>query len=173
MFAHIDKRQIMPSFSGIGTLRGDIVLGGGVLPTLSVGGMFNGGENGIGAGASATVNLGGAVLPKVTAGGGAYGKISQNVLGGGVSGTFVEGGWLGGIVPPANGGASLGGQFGVKYSSGLHVLAGNNGAGWGTVTYGGFLIPASTVAVNVGGNRGVLIDNTMFVPPTPTPAPAP
>ncbi|KAJ1882344.1 hypothetical protein LPJ57_001000 [Coemansia sp. RSA 486] len=93
------------------------------------------------------------------AGGGAIGGINNMVLAGGASATASEGGWLSGLVPAANAGGSVGGEAGLLFSNGIHGILGANGAGWATANYGGFFIPSSSVAANVGGNFGFILDN--------------
>ncbi|KAJ2623304.1 hypothetical protein GGI26_002532 [Coemansia sp. RSA 1358] len=153
-----------PSISGQGVIQGDVVLGGGILPTLTLGGILNGGNNGFGAGASATVGIGGRVLPTIAVGGGAAAAVNGLLLNGQVSGTASEGGWLSGLVPPANAGGILGAEGGLLFSSGIHGVLGVNGGGWATAGYGGFFIPSSTIAINFGGNIGGILDNTVATP---------
>ncbi|KAJ2640642.1 hypothetical protein IW137_003378, partial [Coemansia sp. RSA 1287] len=76
----------MPSASGHGVIQGDIVIGGGIFPTMSLGGVINGNNNGLGAGASTTV------------GGGASDGINNLAINGAVSGTALEGGWMDGRI---------------------------------------------------------------------------
>ncbi|KAI9479722.1 hypothetical protein BX667DRAFT_529874 [Coemansia mojavensis] len=160
---------ILPSISGNGVIQGDVVLGGGILPTLTLGGIIDGNNNGFGAGASATVGLGGRVLPTVAVGGGASAGINNMIINGAVSGTVSEGGWLSGIIPPANAGASLGAEGGVLVSNGIHGILGANGGAWATLGYGGIFIPSSTIAANIGGNVGVLLDNARATPTSSSP----
>ncbi|KAJ2213724.1 hypothetical protein EV179_003624 [Coemansia sp. RSA 487] len=150
-----------------GVIQGDVTLGGGFLPTLTLGGILDGNNNGFGAGASATVGLGGRVLPTIAVGGGAAAAINGLVVNGAVSGTASEGGWLNGLVQPANAGGQLAAEAGLLFSNGMHGILGANGGGWATLGYGGMLIPASTLAINFGGNIGGVLDNTQV---TPTPS---
>ncbi|KAJ1857983.1 hypothetical protein GGH12_000626 [Coemansia sp. RSA 1822] len=115
--------------------------------------------------------MGGRVLPTVAVGGGASAGINNLVVNGAVSGTASEGGWLSGLIPAANAGASLGAEGGVLLSNGVHGLVGANGGAWGTVGYGGIFRPSSTLAANIGGNVGFLLDNNAKPTPTPTPTP--
>ncbi|KAJ1937652.1 hypothetical protein GGF37_005115, partial [Kickxella alabastrina] len=82
------------------------------MPTLSVGGLVNGGDTGYKLGASATLGGGGRVLPSVAFGGGFAGAINQLVANIAGSVMVYEGGWLNGLVPTASVGVSAGGQAG-------------------------------------------------------------
>ncbi|KAJ1763149.1 hypothetical protein IWW43_005537 [Coemansia sp. RSA 1935] len=161
----------MPSASGHGGIQGNILIGGGIFPTMSLGGVINGNNNGLGAGASTTIGVGGHILPTVAVGGGAPDGINNLAINGAVSGTALEGGWLGGLVPVANTGFSVGGEGGVQLSNGLRGFAGANGGAWDTLGYGGIFRPSSTLAGIVGGNINLLFGNN--VKQTPAPAPAP
>ncbi|KAJ1843497.1 hypothetical protein LPJ73_005476, partial [Coemansia sp. RSA 2703] len=148
---------------------GSAVVGGGVLPKLSIGGMVNGGRNGYGVGASATVGAGGMVLPSVAAGGGIAAAVNQLVANIGGSAMAFEGGWLHGIVPTVSAQASAGGQAGVLFKSGIHGVFGVNGNGWGSLGYGGNIIPSSSLVGNIGGDFGFGINNIAHMPKTATP----
>ncbi|KAJ2850293.1 hypothetical protein IWW36_001979, partial [Coemansia brasiliensis] len=80
----------------------------------------------------------------------------------------LRGGWLSGIIPPANAGTNLGSQGGAMPSNGIHGILGANGGAWATFGYGGIFIPSSTIATNIGGNVGLLFDNAKATP-TSTP----
>ncbi|KAJ2418489.1 hypothetical protein GGF47_004988 [Coemansia sp. RSA 2524] len=151
----------MPSASGHGVIQGNIVIGGGIFPTMPLGGVINGNNNGLGAGASTTV------------GGGAPDGINNLAINGAVSGTALEGGWMGGLVPAANTGFSVGGEGGVQLSNGLHGFAGANGGAWGTLGYGGIFRLSSTLAGIVGGNINLLFGNNVKQTPTPAPTTTP
>ncbi|KAJ2758755.1 hypothetical protein IWQ57_006738, partial [Coemansia nantahalensis] len=123
---------IFPTLSGNGGIMGDIVIGGGILPTLTIGGHLNAGSSGLGIGASATVGVGGQILPTMMAGGGAAGGIGGGIIDAGLSATVAEGGMFG-LIPPANAGIRAGGDVGLMLSSGLHGLVGANGGAWATL----------------------------------------
>ncbi|KAJ2869270.1 hypothetical protein FB639_004776 [Coemansia asiatica] len=164
--------HVFPTLSGNALAGGNAVIGGGIIPKLSLGGMVNGGNNGYGIGVSATVGAGGIVLPEVAAGGGIAGAINQlmaNVAG---SAMASEGGWLHGFVPTASAHISAGGQAGLLVKNGLHAIFGLNGNGQGSLGYGGNFIPSSSLVGNIGGNIGFGINNAQHMPtesPTPTP----
>ncbi|KAJ2004934.1 hypothetical protein GGI04_002429, partial [Coemansia thaxteri] len=159
---------LLPSISGQGVIQGNVVLGGGILPTLTLGGAINGGNNGFGVGASATVGLFGKVLPTVSVGGGAAAGVGNNLAVAALSATVSEGGGLNGLVAPANAGVSVNGEVGLQFSNGVHGLVGGNGGVWGTAGYGGFFIPSSTAMANFGGNFELLFNNQGAAAPTPS-----
>ncbi|KAJ2854715.1 hypothetical protein GGI22_004399 [Coemansia erecta] len=163
------KRQapsggLLPGLSGQGVMQGDVTLGGGILPTITLGGIINGNNNGFGAGASATVGLGGGPLPTVMAGGGAAAAMNGLVFNGALSATASQGGGFNSLLQPANVGGSVGAEAGLLVANGLHALAGVNGAGWATLGYGGIFIPPSSLAIDLGGNFGGIIDNIKATP---------
>ncbi|KAJ2770850.1 hypothetical protein IWQ56_002013 [Coemansia nantahalensis] len=149
---------IFPTLSGNGGIMGDIVIGGGILPTLTIGGHLNAGSSGLGIGASATVGVGGQILPTMMAGGGAAGGIGGGIIDAGLSATVAEGGMFG-LIPPANAGIRAGGDVGLMLSSGLHGLVGANGGAWATLGGGGLLMPSSTIAGNIAAHFGALLNN--------------
>ncbi|KAI8323608.1 hypothetical protein GQ54DRAFT_303251 [Martensiomyces pterosporus] len=159
---------MLPRVSGNGIVQGSIVLGGGILPTLMLGGLIYGYTKGVGLGGSATVGIGGNVLPTAAFGGGVAGAVSQLIVNGAASATALEDGWLNGFVPAMNNGASVGGEIGVLLSKGIHAVLGWNGGGWDTIRYGGHFIPTSTLAINIGGDFGFEASNaktTSTAPP--------
>ncbi|KAJ2782023.1 hypothetical protein H4R18_002528 [Coemansia javaensis] len=151
--------NIFPTISGAGGINGDIVIGGGLLPTLTLGGRLNGGNNGVGGGASATVGVGGGMLPTMLAGGGVQGALDGLVVQGAASATASEGGMLFGLIPPANGGVNGVGEAGLLISTGIHGILGGSGAAWATLGGGGLIMPSSTIGANIAGHFGVIFDN--------------
>ncbi|KAI8323609.1 hypothetical protein GQ54DRAFT_303252 [Martensiomyces pterosporus] len=170
----VERQGVLPTLSGNGVALGSIVIGGGLLPALTLGGIIGGGNNGFALGGSATVAGGGIILPSVSIGGGASAVINPFLISGTVinpmlingaaSGTIFEGGALSGLVPTVAAGASISGLGGLMVSPTINgLLAGDAGASV-SVGYAGLILPSSSFVANVGGNFDFALSNT----PQPT-----
>ncbi|KAJ2710970.1 hypothetical protein H4R19_003480 [Coemansia spiralis] len=164
---------IFPTISGNGGIQGDLVIGGGIFPTLTIGGHLLGNNNGVGVGASATVGVGGQILPTILAGGGAAVGLDGMIIDGGASATAAEGGMLLGFIPPANAGVSAGGDLGLLISNGLHGLVGANGGAWATLGGGGLVMPSSTIAANIAAHFGAIFNNARSTSSSSSASPTP
>ncbi|KAJ2479246.1 hypothetical protein IWW56_003223 [Coemansia sp. RSA 2131] len=165
---------------GSGMANANLVLGGGILPTLTLAAALAGGSNQVGLGASQTVGVGGGVLPTVLAGGGFGLGIDSNNIIAQNSGTFSEGGYLNGFVPTFQAGMVLNNQLGYRSSNGANLAVGVNGGGMGNLEYGGNFITKSTLNISLGGGFAANIQNGPVQPeetesaaPTPSASPAP
>ncbi|KAJ1648213.1 hypothetical protein LPJ64_000474 [Coemansia asiatica] len=148
--------------------QAQLIIGGGILPTATIGAALGGQGNQIAFGVSNTVGVGGGPFPTALVGFGAGAGLDPNNIIIQASATASEGGWLNGAIPTLQAGAVVNGNFGYKSSSGNTIVAGANGGGWGTLGYGGIFIPSSTLAISAGANFGVNIHNGA-VTPTSTP----
>ncbi|KAJ2376922.1 hypothetical protein IW150_001686 [Coemansia sp. RSA 2607] len=150
--------------TGNGQGHGQLILGGGIFPTLTFGGGLGGQDNQLAFGASNTLGIGGGPLPTALAGFGAGAGIDPNDILLQASATASEGGWLNGLVPTLQGGVNLNGNVGYKSSSGRTAVAGANGGAFGTLGYGGIFLPSSTLGVSAGANFGINIHNGAVTP---------
>ncbi|KAJ2302629.1 hypothetical protein IWW55_003327, partial [Coemansia sp. RSA 2706] len=141
-----------PSGSGIGS--GNLVIGGGILPTMTIGGMLAGGDNQIGVAGSQTFGIGGGPLPTALAGGGFGLGIDPNNIIAQNSGVVSEGGYLNGLIPTFQATALLNNQLGFQSSNGVNLALAGNGGGHATLGYGGNFIPSSTLAFSLGAGFG-------------------
>ncbi|KAJ2707820.1 hypothetical protein FB645_000382 [Coemansia sp. IMI 203386] len=148
--------------------QGQLIIGGGILPTATIGAALGGQGNQVAFGVSNTVGIGGGPFPTVLAGFGAGAGLDPNDILVQASATASEGGWLNGAIPTLQVGAVLNGNLGYKSSSGNTVVAGANGGGWGTLGYGGIFLPSSNLVLSGGANLGINIHNGA-VTPTSTP----
>ncbi|KAJ2804220.1 hypothetical protein H4R20_002592 [Coemansia guatemalensis] len=148
---------LTPSGSGIG--NANLVLGGGILPTITFAGALAGGDNQVGIGGSNTIGIGGGALPTALAGGGFGLGIDSNNIIMQNSGTVSEGGYLNGFIPTFQGGVVLNNQLGYQSSNGVNIALGGNGGGLGTLGYGGNFIPSSTLAFSLGAGFGANVHN--------------
>lgn len=138
--------------SGSGDANINFTAGGGILPTLTFGGMMAGDNNEIGLGLSNTVGIGGRVLPTVQIGGGGAFGVNPSVVLGQFSGGVSEGGWLAGLVPTFSIMGSLNNEGYIKTTGGLTVGGGMNGGMVDSLGYGGNFIDPSSLMVSAGGN---------------------
>ncbi|KAJ2630467.1 hypothetical protein H4R22_002646, partial [Coemansia sp. RSA 1290] len=122
--------------SGSGLANANLILGGGILPTFTLGGALAGGDNQIGFGGSQTLGIGGGPLPTLMAGGGFGMGIDTNNIIMQNSGTLSEGGYLNGFIPTFQAGGALNNQLGFRTSSGIDLGAGVNGGAGATLGYG-------------------------------------
>ncbi|KAJ2723972.1 hypothetical protein GGI07_002259 [Coemansia sp. Benny D115] len=163
--------QGFPFFSptrGTGEANIELIVGGGILPTVTFAGGLSGHDNQIVGGISDTIGIGGAWLPTASAGFGGvvFADPYDVIVQGSVSAS--EGGWLNGAIPTLQGGNVINGNVGFKYSSGHTGIAGINGGISRTLGYGGIFLPSSNLVVSGGGNLAFGIHNGK-VTPTSTP----
>ncbi|KAJ2147451.1 hypothetical protein IW136_000107 [Coemansia sp. RSA 678] len=144
---------------GDGAANADLVLGGGILPTLTLGAALAGGNDMIGIGASQTLGIGGGVLPTAFVGGGFGLGLGGNNIILQNSGSFSEGGYLNGLIPTFHASVILNNQIGYSSSNGDNIVVGGNGGGVANLEYGGNFIPKSTLDFTLGAGFAGSIHN--------------
>ncbi|KAI8323607.1 hypothetical protein GQ54DRAFT_309962 [Martensiomyces pterosporus] len=149
----VQRQFTVPTVSGNGQGNINIILGGGIFPTITLGGMLAGSSTAIAGGVSGTIGVGGGSLPTGLVGAGAGVAANPSNVAGQVSGTVSEGGWMP-ILPEFNAGGILVGSGGFSLSSSLAVAGGVHGGGQATIGYGGIFMPMSNLAIGGGGNIG-------------------
>ncbi|KAJ1781342.1 hypothetical protein LPJ59_007068, partial [Coemansia sp. RSA 2399] len=142
-----------------GSANINLILGGGILPTLTIAGGLAGASTQIVVGASQTLGIGGNPLPTGLIGGGVGLAINPFDVLAQLSATASQGGWLNGLVPTMQAGVIGNGDLVYQSSSGMN-LGGNLGGGASVINeYGGIIFPSSSFVASVGGNFGFNIQN--------------
>ncbi|KAJ2690503.1 hypothetical protein H4R19_006427 [Coemansia spiralis] len=142
------------SFTGVGAANANVVVGGGILPTWTIGAALAANSDLIAAALSNTFGFGGGQLPTALIGGGiAGGLASSNAIVEG-SATLSEGGWLNNIIPAFQAGAHFNNLVGVHPSSPLGLQAGGAIGAGATLGYGGNFIDPSNLAIDFGLGYG-------------------
>ncbi|KAJ1666071.1 hypothetical protein IW140_003661 [Coemansia sp. RSA 1813] len=158
--------------SGSGSANVNLVLGGGIFPTLTIAGGIAGSSNQIVVGASPTLGIGGGPFPTALIGAGVGLAINPFDILAQASATASEGGWLSGAIPTIHAGIIGNGDLIYQFTSGINLGAGANGGASLGVGYGGIFLPSSSLAMSGGGNFEFNVQNGA-VPTTPTAPPSP
>ncbi|KAJ2678855.1 hypothetical protein GGI25_002048 [Coemansia spiralis] len=151
----------LPLFTPSGNGNGNInlVLGGGIFPTLTIANALAGTSGQFVIGGSRTIGIGGGPFPTASIGGGGGVAVDPYDIVAQGSFTAGEGGWLSGAVPTLGVGGALNGNLNFQYSSGVTAGAGANGGGWASLGYGGIYLPSYNLIASGGGNFAVNVQN--------------